>query len=61
MENMVLIQKILLLKPFQKTQGLYVDGDAGPKTISALMQRDSKITTKELLPVDGPVRGPEKG
>ena len=46
---------------FQKTQGLYVDGDAGPKTILALMNRDDKITSKELPPVDGPVRGMEKG
>ena len=46
---------------FQKTQGLYVDGDAGPKTILALMNRDSKITTKELPPVDGPVKEPDKG
>ena len=37
---------------FQKTKGLYVDGDAGPKTILALMQRDDKITTKELPPAD---------
>tara|TARA_B100000674_G_scaffold496882_1_gene528573 strand:+ start:1605 stop:3278 length:1674 start_codon:yes stop_codon:yes gene_type:complete len=36
---------------FQKTKGLYVDGDAGPKTILALMQRDDKITVKDLDPV----------
>ena len=44
---------------FQKTKGLYVDGDAGPKTILALMNRDDKITSKELPPVDGPVKGKE--
>ena len=46
---------------FQKTKGLYIDGDAGPKTILALMQRDDKITTKALPPVDGPVKEPDKG
>ena len=42
---------------FQKTQGLYVDGDAGPKTILALMQRDDKITKSDLPPVDNPDKG----
>ena len=46
---------------FQKSKGLYIDGDAGPKTILALMQRDDKITTKDLPPVDGPVKEPDKG
>ena len=42
---------------FQKTKGLYIDGDAGPKTILALMQRDDKITTTDLPPVDNPDKG----
>tara|TARA_B100000683_G_scaffold217865_1_gene213963 strand:- start:1460 stop:3304 length:1845 start_codon:yes stop_codon:yes gene_type:complete len=42
---------------FQKTKGLYVDGDAGPKTILALMNRDDKITSKELEPVKQPDQG----
>ena len=42
---------------FQKTKGLYIDGDAGPKTILALMQRDDKITTTDLPPVDDPDKG----
>tara|TARA_B100001057_G_scaffold253668_1_gene253913 strand:+ start:8732 stop:10405 length:1674 start_codon:yes stop_codon:yes gene_type:complete len=42
---------------FQKMQGLYVDGDAGPKTIQALMQRDDKITTTDLPPADTPDKG----
>ena len=33
---------------FQKSKGLYIDGDAGPKTILALMQRDDKITKSDL-------------
>jgi len=42
---------------FQKSKGLYIDGDAGPKTILALMQRDDKITTTDLPPVDNPDKG----
>ena len=42
---------------FQKTKGLYIDGDAGPKTILALMQRDDKITKSDLPPVDNPDKG----
>ena len=42
---------------FQKTKGLYIDGDAGPKTILALMQRDDKITKSDLPPVDDPDKG----
>ena len=42
---------------FQKSKGLYIDGDAGPKTILALMQRDDKITKSDLPPVDDPDKG----
>ena len=42
---------------FQKSKGLYIDGDAGPKTILALMQRDDKITKSDLPPVDNPDKG----
>ena len=33
---------------FQKQNDLYVDGDAGPRTIQKLMQRDDDITTTTL-------------
>jgi len=42
---------------FQKSKGLYIDGDAGPKTILALMQRDDQITKSDLPPVDDPDKG----
>jgi len=36
------------VETFQKENDLFVDGDAGPRTIQALMQRDGDITTTTL-------------
>jgi len=39
------------VRAFQEQNDLYVDGDAGPKTIQLLMQRDDEIT---MTPLDDP-------
>jgi len=36
------------VRAFQEQNDLYVDGDAGPRTIQKLMQRDDEITTTTL-------------
>ena len=45
-------QTKMAVKSFQSKKNLYTDGDAGPKTINALMQRDSDIQVKGLDDVE---------